>query len=92
MIRDIKQHPIPDGKCLSQSIISFDFDKRRRNGDFSGGRHEQDVAAMMSKNPTGNAMIEFANFDLLIEMGLLDEPVADLDQAYTNEFILKAQP
>lgn len=30
--------------------------------------------------------------DLLIEMGLLDEPVADLDQAYTNEFILKAQP
>lgn len=30
--------------------------------------------------------------DLLIEMGLLDEPVADLPQAFTNEFLPEAQP
>jgi NitT/TauT family transport system substrate-binding protein len=29
---------------------------------------------------------------LLIEMGLLDRPVPDLDQLYTNEFIQKVQP
>ena len=29
---------------------------------------------------------------LLIEMGLLDGPVAGLDQAYTNDFIQKVQP
>ena len=29
---------------------------------------------------------------LLIEMGLLDEPVADLPQAFTNEFLPEAQP
>lgn len=30
--------------------------------------------------------------DLLIEMGLLDEPVADLPQAFSNEFLPEAQP
>jgi NitT/TauT family transport system substrate-binding protein len=30
--------------------------------------------------------------DLLIEMGLLDHPVADLEKAYTNDFVLKVQP
>ena len=30
--------------------------------------------------------------DLLIEMGLLDGPVAGLEKAYTNEFVLKVQP
>lgn len=30
--------------------------------------------------------------DLLLEMGLLDAPVTDLDQMYTNEFIENAQP
>jgi NitT/TauT family transport system substrate-binding protein len=30
--------------------------------------------------------------DLLIEMGLLDQPVADLENAYTNDFVLKVQP
>ena len=30
--------------------------------------------------------------DLLLEMGLLDQPVTDLGQAYTNDFILKVQP
>ena len=30
--------------------------------------------------------------DLLIEMGMLDQPVANLDQAYTNDFVLKSQP
>jgi NitT/TauT family transport system substrate-binding protein len=30
--------------------------------------------------------------DLLIEMGLLDQPVTDLEKAYTNEFVLKVQP
>lgn len=30
--------------------------------------------------------------DLLLEMGLLDAPVTDLDQMYTNDFIENAQP
>jgi NitT/TauT family transport system substrate-binding protein len=30
--------------------------------------------------------------ELLLEMGLLDAPLPDLDQMYTNEFILNAQP
>ena len=30
--------------------------------------------------------------DVLISMGFLDAPVENLDQAYTNEFILSAQP
>lgn len=30
--------------------------------------------------------------DLLLQMGLLDAPVSDLDQLYTNEFVEKAQP
>ncbi len=30
--------------------------------------------------------------ELLLEMGLLDEPVVDLEDAYTNEFIEKVQP
>jgi NitT/TauT family transport system substrate-binding protein len=30
--------------------------------------------------------------DLLLEMGLLDAPLSDLDQMYTNEFIENAQP
>ena len=30
--------------------------------------------------------------DLLMEMGLLDHPVADLEKAYTNDFVLKVQP
>ncbi|MBE2201399.1 MAG: ABC transporter substrate-binding protein [Anaerolinea sp.] len=30
--------------------------------------------------------------EILLQMGLLDAPVANLDAAYTNEFILNAQP
>jgi hypothetical protein len=30
--------------------------------------------------------------DLLVEMKLLDGPLADLDEAYTNAFIEKVQP
>jgi NitT/TauT family transport system substrate-binding protein len=30
--------------------------------------------------------------DLLIKMGLLDQPVSGLDKAFTNDFVLKVQP
>ena len=30
--------------------------------------------------------------EILLEMGLLDEPVENLDAAYSNEFIQKTQP
>jgi NitT/TauT family transport system substrate-binding protein len=30
--------------------------------------------------------------ELLLEMGLLDGPVADLEQAYTNEYVVEVQP